>query len=352
MKTSPLFLLGLSVLALASCTEEEPESINQNISNGKAIGFRPAMGTRASETTNANLSEITVSAFLNNQPFFNKLPFIKGSDNFFTSDPEYYWPGDDSPITFYAYSPAAPGGTLTLTPDTKNLTEFSPAANIVDQVDFITTDAVVGKKSANEASGLELTFDHRLSQIEIQAKADNEAYEFQVSGIRIGQPVSKGSFDFTSNGWTLDTDKAIYEDTYATPKKLSADAINIMGEGGNAMLIPQQLTAWDPENDASNSAAGAYLSVKLQINTIAGAQVYPFPSNGDCVWAAIPINTNWEAGKKYVYVLDFSHGGGYVDPKDPIPGEPIFGGPIKFTVNVTDWTDSELNPIDTPMQTY
>ncbi|MDE6769086.1 MAG: hypothetical protein K2J78_05095, partial [Muribaculaceae bacterium] len=75
MKTSPLFLLGLSVLALASCTEEEHESINPNISKGNAIGFRPAMGTRATETTNANLSEITVSAFLNNQPFFNNLPF-------------------------------------------------------------------------------------------------------------------------------------------------------------------------------------------------------------------------------------------------------------------------------------
>lgn len=346
MKTSTLCLLGLSLFAFASCTteEDEPASINK----GNAIGFRPAMGTRAAETTNDNLSDITVSAFLNNQPFFNQLAFTKGSDNFFTSDPEYYWPGDDSPITFYAYSPATPGGTLTLTPDTKTLTDFSPASSLADQVDFISSVAT-GKKSTNEASGLELTFDHRLSQIEIQAKADNEAYVFKVSGIRIGQPVSKGSFDFTSDAWTLGTDKAIYEDTYSTPKTLTADAVSIMGAGGNAMLLPQQLTAWDPTNDASNTSEGAYLSVKLQINTVAGAQVYPFPSNGDCVWAAIPIDTNWEPGKKYIYVLDFSHGGGYVDPHDPIPGDPIFGGPIKFTVDVTNW-DSQT-PIDVPMTT-
>lgn len=346
MKKTPLILIGLTTLALASCTEEE----SVNTYKGNAIDFRPAMGTRASETTNSNLSEIMVAAFQGSQtsPFFNPTLFSKGSDGFFTSTPEYYWPGDDSPIDFYAYSPAVPGGTLTLTSETKTLADFSPASDIAQQVDFITSSAS-GKKSANENSGVELTFDHRLSQIEIQAKADNEAYVFQISGIRIGEPVSKGTFDFTTNAWTIDSDKAIYEDTYDTPKTLSATAVNVMGDKGNAMLIPQQLTAWAPDTDASNSAAGAYLSVKLQINTVAGAQVYPFPSDANCVWAAIPISTNWEQGKKYVYVLDFSHGGGYVDPKDPQPGEPILGGPIKFTVNVTDWASSEQ---DTPMQTY
>lgn len=196
---------------------------------------------------------------------------------------------------------------------------------------------------------MELTFDHRLTQIEIQAKSENEAYVFQISGVRIGQPVSKGSFDFSTNDWTLGSDKTIYEETYSSPKTLGADPVNIMGDEGNAMLIPQQLIAWDPDGDAANSKAGAYISVKLQINTIAGAQVYPFPSNADCIWAAIPINDNWVAGKKYIYTLDFTHGGGYVDPQNPDPGEPVFGGPIKFQVNVTDWDAEE---VDTSMQTY
>lgn len=344
MKKTPLFLLGLATLSLASCTEEEPVSINQ----GASISFRPAMDTRAEETTNANLSEITVSAFLNNQAFFNQLAFKKDTEGYFSSTPEYYWPGDNSEISFYAYSPAAPGGTLTLTNDTKTLTDFSPASDISQQVDFITSEAT-GNKEANESSGVQLDFDHRLSQIEVMAKADNEAYVFKVSGVRIGQPVSKGSFDFSTKNWSLAEDKAIYDETYDTPVTLTKDPVSVMGSEGNAMLIPQQLTAWDPENDGANSSKGAYLSVRLQINTAAGAQVYPFPSDTNCIWAAIPINTNWEAGKKYVYVLDFSHGGGYVDPNDPVPGDPILGGPIKFTVNVADWTSSENN---LPMQTY
>lgn len=343
MKTTKL-LLAAAVLGvgMASCSQDEPVSENK----GNAISFRPAIGTRATETTNANLSAIKVAAFLGNSTYFEPLDFVKGSDSFFTSTPEYNWPGDDAELSFYAYAPADLSG-VTLTPDTKTLTAFVPETNIADQIDFVTSTAT-GTRSANEASGVELTFDHRLSQIEVRAKADNEAYTFKISGIRIGQPVAQGDFDFGTNAWTLGKNKAIYEETYATPVTLTADAQNVMGEEGNAMLIPQQLTAWDPTGDASNTAAGAYLSVKLQVNTAAGAQVYPFNTNTDCQWAAIPLNTNWEPGKKYIYTLDLSHGAGYVDPKDPQPGTPVLGGPIKFTVNVVEWTDT---PVDLPMTT-
>lgn len=343
MKTTKLFLTAAILgLGFASCSQDEPISENR----GRAIDFRPAVGTRATETTNANLTDIKVAAFMDNSTYFAPLDFVKGSDGYFTSSPEYNWPGDDAELTFYAYAPASMTG-VTLTGDAKTLEAFSPAANIADQVDFITSTAT-GKKSVNETSGVELTFDHRLSQIQVMAKADNEAYTFKISGVRIGQPVSEGDFDFGTNAWTLGSNKAIYEETYTTPVTLTATAQNVMGEEGNAMLIPQQLTAWNPETDGANAAAGAYLSVKLQINTVAGAQVYPFATDTDCQWAAIPLNTNWEPGKKYIYTLDLSHGAGYVDPHDPEPGTPVLGGPIKFTVNVVDWVDT---PTDLPMKT-
>lgn len=341
---TPLMMAAVAAMALSSCSQEEPVSVNQ----GRAIDFRTSMDSRATETTNANLTSIQVAAFLNNQLFFPDMTYTKGSDDFFTSTTEYYWPGDESQLTFYAYSPANPGGTVTLTADNKTMTDFSPAAEIADQVDFVTATAT-GTKSANEASGMPLTFNHRLAQIEVRAKSDNAVYKFSISGVRIGQPVSKGSFDFATTDWTLGTDKAIYTDTYTTPVVLTGDAVSVMGEGGNAMVIPQQLTAWNPDTDAANTAQGAYLSVKLNVATAeTGVQVYPFPTDGQCQWAAIPVNTNWEAGKKYIYTLDFTHGGGYVDPKDPQPGHPVLGGPIKFTVDVVDWIDT---PSDLPMTT-
>lgn len=339
-----LMMAALAAVALASCSQEEPSSTNQ----GRAIDFRSAMDSRAAETTNANLTSINAVAFLGNQLFFPVMEFTKGTDGFFTSETEYYWPGDDTQLTFYAYSPANPGGTVTLTADTQKMTAYSTASTMATQTDFITANAT-GTKSANEAAGVPLTFNHRLSQIEVRAKSSNEVYSFAISGVRIGEPVSNGDFDFTSTEWTLGTNNAIYTDTYTAAKNLTAEAVSVMGEGGNAMLLPQQLVAWNPATDASNASKGAYISVKLNVSTTeTGVQVYPFPSNGDCQWAAIPIDTKWEAGKKYIYTLDFTHGAGYVDPHDPQPGVPVLGGPIKFTVDVVDWVDT---PTDLPMTT-
>ncbi len=346
MRTSktPLMAIAIAALALTSCSEDEPVNVN----HGRAIDFRAAMDSRATETNNANLTDINVAAFLGNQLFFPVMNYTKGTDGFFTSTTEYYWPGDNSQLTFYAFAPQNPGGTVTINADEKTMTDFSPAATMADQIDFVTANAT-GTKDANETAGVPLTFNHQLVQIEVRAKTSNDVYTYKISGVRIGEPVSKGSFDFEKSDWTLASDKAIYTETYADAKTLTPDAVSVMGEGGNAMILPQQLTAWDPQNDASNTAAGAYLSVKLQISTTeTGVQVYPFPSDGDCQWAAIPIDTNWEAGKKYIYTLDLTHGAGYVDPHDPEPGTPVLGGPIKFTVDVVDWVDT---PSDLPMTT-
>lgn len=72
-------------------------------------------------------------------------------------------------------------------------------------------------------------------------------------------------------------------------------------------------------------------------------------------WAAVAVGTNWQAGKKYIYTLDFSEGAGKVDPEkeqpedptvDPFdPGEDILGSPIKFTVEVSEWEDAGAQDI-------
>lgn len=344
MSKTPIMAIVLASLTLASCSQDEPAEVTR----GRAIDFRSAMNSRATETTNANLTDINVAAFLGDQLFFPVMQYTKGSDGFFKSTTEYYWPGDNSELTFYAYSPANPGGQVSITPDTKTMTDFSPALNLSDQIDFITANAT-GTKDANESAGVPLTFNHRLAQIEVRAKTSNTVYTYKISGVRIGQPVSKGSFDFVTSDWTLGKDKAVYTDTYADVRTITAAPVSVMGNGGNAMILPQQLVAWDPKGDASNTAQGAYLSVKLQITTTeTGVQVYPFPSNGQCEWAAIPISTNWQPGKKYIYTLDLTSGAGFVDPENPDPGTPVLGGPIKFTVDVVDWVDT---PTDLPMTT-
>lgn len=67
--------------------------------------------------------------------------------------------------------------------------------------------------------------------------------------------------------------------------------------------------------------------------------------------AAIPVSTNWEAGKKYVYTLNFTTGAGYVDPTATShAGEPILNGEITFEINIEEWTkDDNNNDVDMPL---
>ncbi len=335
-----LYLLPIAALALASCANEDTIEVNQ----GREISFRPAMSSRATETTNANLADFKASGFIGSDAYFNQVTFSRNG-SFYTSANDYLWPGDDTQIDFYAYAPSDLTG-VTIGTQSKVLEDFTPATSIANQADFITAKAS-GTRSANESTGVPLDFAHRLAQIEVLAKTSNDVYNFEVTGVRIGRPVSTASYDFDSDAWTLGSDKADYETTYATAIKLGEEATSVMGSEGNAMLIPQQLTPWQPKTDASNSAQGAFLSIKLRVTAAeTGTQIYPYPSNGNDQWAAIPIDTNWEAGKRYVYTLDLTHGGGYVDPNDPDPGKPVLGGPIKFTVDVEDWVNTPVSALD------
>lgn len=349
MKKQFMFM-AMTAMLIASCSSDDVVSTN----TGRAIDFRTSVGTRGTETTTDNIKKFWVTAIDEaGANYFSKQEFTKDG-GFFTSSPLYYWPAGT--LNFFAYSPSETdlGGTLTIGNTTKKLKDFSPATEIANQKDFVTATAS-GTRAANETNGVELTFAHQLSQIEIKAKNTNTGYIYKVVGVRIGKPVSKGTFTFDTNKWTLTTtEKTNYAVEYATtPRTLTADAATMMGTANdNAMLLPQQLAAWTPETDKANTNNGAYIALKIQITTKAGARVYP--AKGDYDWAAVAINTNWEAGKKYVYTLDFSNGAGKVDPEKPKPvdptdpfnpGEDILGKPIKFTVTVTPWA-----PADQPVK--
>ncbi|MDE6556830.1 MAG: fimbrillin family protein [Duncaniella sp.] len=354
MKSSA-FLLAFSALLLASCSQDEPVAVNDS----SAISFRPALGSRATETTNSNLSKFYVTSFLdgdtkNASVYFTDIQFDKGNDGYFTSAKPYYWPGDNSTLAFYAYSPSQDelGADITMTATDKKLENFAVADSIADQVDFITSYGT-GNRKDNETAGLELTFSHRLSQVEVRAKSENPNYTVQVRGVRIGRPQYMGTFDFATNEWTLDDwhDTAVYTSQCDTVT-LTKNAVSVMGNAGNAMLMPQQLVAWDYKNDPDNVARQAYLSVYIRITDPDGSQIYPFPhdtykdtftgaDHRQYGWASIPIDTKWEQGKKYVYTLDFTQGAGVVDPDDPTPGVPVLGDPIKFNVNVLNWEEED-----------
>lgn len=340
MKKS-IILMGIAVMAFASCAKDTVKETN----NGRAIDFRVATQTRATEVTTANLETFYVTAIDKNASnYFTDVAFTK-IDSYFHSSPAYYWPGDGSSLNFYAYAPSATdlGVTAVITGTSQKLTGFSPKTEIKDQIDLVTTTASGNK--TNEATGVAMTFDHQLAQIEVKAKNANEGYVYTVYGVKLSNIVAKGDYDFAdpTSPWELDESvTAEYKVEYTSAGRLLDEhATNLMEtEGENAMLLPQQLTAWVPGNANTN---GNYISVLAYVETADGAKVFPTTAD-EYGWLSVPVGTEWKAGYKYVYTLDFSNGAGFPEPgpePDPDP-DPIFGDPIKFSMEVTGWEKTSV----------
>lgn len=325
--------MAAAAIALASCSSEDVIEVN----NGNAIDFRVTMGTetnsRGVETTTNNLGKFYITAVNNSSLYFHDELFTSSGSNY-TSASTYYYPGDKSPVNFYAYSYATESNLTSLDSDLANATinattqkiDFTPAAKPENQLDLVTA---TGSGSSATSGAVSLQFGHALSQIQIQAKNSNSNYTYEVTGIKIANVKPTGVYDFTS-GWTSSGTATSYTVDYAanTSIILNGTAQDLTGltttNNTGAMLIPQQLTAWKN----SKTDTGTYLAVNVKITTSqTGYKVH----DG---YACVGIGTNWEPGKCYIYILDFTDGAGYTEE-----GEPILGGAIKFTANVSAWTE-------------
>lgn len=338
-----LYMSTIAALAFVSCAKDSTTEVNK----GRAIDFRVAATRTTEPVTTDNLESIWVTAVgESGNNHFSKVNFVKNG-SYFTTDNEYYWPSDGSNLTFYAYAPAdgeadVPGSeSLTLDATTKKLTGFSPADAVADQIDFVF--AVASGNKENAENGVELIFDHALTQVEINAFSNNTGYKHLIKGLRIGKVVSKGDFDFNLKTWDLADEKSDYEILFDEPIELASEKQSLMGDEGNAMLIPQQLVPWDFADDPKNEDEGTYFAVLLNVTTADGAIVFP-ATEGNYEWVASTFDTEWVRGFKYVYNLDFTNGAGYTAPDLDGGGESVMGGKISFTHSITSWSlDSSMD---------
>lgn len=355
MKKAIFFMVAASAM-LAACSNEEALEVN----NGRAIEFRHGMKSRAADLHAGNLNSFTVSAYVNGSEYFSHVEFAKpnAESTTFTSNTLYYWPGDGSEVNFTAFAPYDLGATITN--GSVSIDGFTVDGTNANQIDFLVGGC--NGTRANETTGVLMTFGHVLSQIEIMAKSSSETYKFEISDVKLVNIPNKGSYN--GSAWTIDddADNATYSYELPSSVTLSPTATPLMtkmvGEtetNNNLILIPQLLTAWEPnpkrEAGFDPTTVGAYIAVKLKVTAANGAvQIFPF-KDGDKVseWAAVPVDTEWVAGNKYTYILDFTNGAGWVAPDGDVdPEEPILQNPITFTVEVTPWT-TEGNSLEPKM---
>lgn len=307
------------------------------------------------------------------------------------------------------------------------LARFYVATDISKQVDFITAHAeAVAPEKDSENIAVELNFKHQLTNVELHAYSANKLYNIEIAGVRIGRPYTgnaifnfcdtEGHLSYAEGGqWGISKkpQRLPVEYIYSkgdsivrlgsfpvTVHNTKEKAANLMGKGGNAMVIPTKNGPWAGkarpdisinkatlENNnnswwsADNKEEGdMYFSVLLRITLKSdGTQIYPYRNNNDmhsiflakekfsnCVigqvdrdatagtneeimefgWATVPVGVDWKRGTKYVYILDFTDGVGVRDPDDPEPGTPIIGGGVTFTVGVSNWNTQDGGEIN------
>lgn len=115
-------------------------------------------------------------------------------------------------------------------------------------------------------------------------------------------------------------------------------------------LKDNSVKAYKPKDGALETAGGACIAIKCKIRNISG-KTSPVDVNDIYLWGSaeaakylvVPVDFNWEQGKKYIYRINFSkkgHGG-----YDPGTGDEVLV-PIQLSVSVDDFaevTDTNLS---------
>lgn len=341
MKKKGLFMMAAAcLLAATSCSQDE--LAGSSPLTGNEIGLTAIIGggdvkdARAVETKITNLGKFTVNAFQAGEAnYMNNVEYTT-SDNgssWTTAAGKFFWPVEGD-LHLYGYAPEAPGkgGTFQIDKDAQTLTDFVPFETADAQQDFVYAKST-GNNATNGTTGVELNFQHALTEISVAAKNSNTAYTVKVTGVKLGNVKTKGTFTFPSiansaASWTLSDaaeDVGSYETTWSTATELTS-SVSTLDEANVAfMLLPQQL------EKSEKASEKAYLALKVNI-TMQGGKVI---RDG---WAYIGLNTNWEMGKHYNYIVDFSDGAG----QDEEGNQLISGKDIKLNVKVAKWNDKAI----------
>ena len=372
MKKSVLLMAAATAIALSSCSSED----TMDIAKSSNITFRSTVGlnSRGTEVKTDNLNNIWVSAWAGDDVVFAGEEFKKKTDTqvFHSVGGPWFWEKDKN-YTFMAFATGKDTKenlNPTIAKDKITLTNYSPDANPAKHLDLLTAQGT-GTQAANETAGAALNFDHILSQIQIKVKNTNPNVKYIIKGVRISNVKGTGTYTFTpadgkKHAWAATTpNQYVLKDGVEIKLNNQNTDADLLAAANSAMLIPQDITAWNGQVPAGSNASfkdvtGSYISLLINVqkkNAGGWEQVYPFADepNEKCAWTAVAIpDVTWANGNKYIYTLDLTKGAGKVDPvdlgdgvnpggKDPDKGEDILGKPIFFKVEVEPWVDQPTN---------
>lgn len=194
MKKS-LFMLGVAVAALSSCSQSEI----LEVAEGRAIGFSSFVNnnTRAvTEVTQLTSSDIYVIGFYGKDE-------LEWNGKTYQNEPgsnKYYWEAEK----FYRFGAYANGsGGMIPSSDSEQKVTFNPSESQLifnnytpnDQNDLVATIAEVETGSdVQSQENVELSFKHMLAQVELVFTTDAaDIYELKIKDVKINGAISKAN---------------------------------------------------------------------------------------------------------------------------------------------------------------
>lgn len=213
MKKS-LFVLGVAVAALASCTQSEVLEVAEN----RAIGFDAFVNNQTKAVT--PVTAITSSEFYVFGEYASTTDSWSKEGNAFNNDPgdaTYYWVPDMT-YRFGAYANGLSGQLSNASFDAANstlkFTGYTPTD--LDLVAAVSADMASGSATQSSNSNkVALTFKHMLSQVKLTFTTDAAStYKLTISNVSISDAVSKADGTLVGNGgaptWSNTTATAGY----------------------------------------------------------------------------------------------------------------------------------------------
>ena len=176
------------------------------------------------------------------------------------------WPSDaaetDVVVTWYAST----SGTFNLNSNNPYI-DFTVEAAAKEDLLVAKTSGTFSDYYTNgeNVKSLSFTFDHACTALKFYVKkAKNlDGYTLKVSNIKLKNVVNSGTYNYGSGKWTLGTSRSDFA-LLSTETTLSSDSYTLLNgneENSYLFMIPQELTAWSPEQALS----GCYLEIKCNI---------------------------------------------------------------------------------------
>lgn len=367
------------MLALASCSNDELTSVNRD---GDEIAFSVVTNsaTRAADVycNNNKPSGFEVWATYDGAIYIDgdQITYNENNSKWENTSGTRYWP--DGEVSFFAHVNA--DDAFNWNEGQPKIEDFMVGTNVATQQDLL---YAVKKTSKGTDGKAELNFRHALSQIVFQAKNTNPNLYVEISGVSVCKLGDKNTFTYPSQNTDNNivnhdgtTGSITYNGSWGTWNELAGGSASYSVEftsvavpgdskvksltntneadkefSNQAMLLlPQTTTAWVVNGDEAEGKPadqnGTYFLVKCRIYNVAGETVDTGKDvllwgnpDGTGKDAAIPVQINWNQGKKYIYTFVFGEGnGGYdPDPDTPDPDPTPVLVPITFEVTVDDF---------------